>query len=191
MKIFRLLRKYKLQSFTINRNLIKLRLLYPNCYFAKYLSINIVDWNRIMIGNNVQIHDYTILSLMDDKKNPNHIESFLRIGNNVFIGELNNIRVGGGTLLISDNVTIAEHVTIVCSNHGIELKKNIREQFWDTKKTGVKIEEDVWIGANAVILPGVTIGKHAIIGARAIVTKNIPENAIVCGNPAKIIKYRE
>ena len=58
------------------------------------------------------------------------------------------------------------------------------------KHSEVKIMNDVWIGANAVILPGVIIGNGAIIGAGAVVTKNVPDYAIVGGVPAKIIKYR-
>lgn len=152
--------------------------------------MDIRNWDAVSIGKNVQIHNFTVLSLMDDPSNPQAIKSHLQIGNNVFIGELNNIRAGGGNLLICDNVTIAEHVTIVCSNHGIKANMLIRQQPWDTVKTGVTIGEDVWIGANAVILPGTTIGKGSIIGAGSVVTKDIPEYSIVCGNPARIIRSR-
>ena len=51
--------------------------------------------------------------------------------------------------------------------------------------------DDVWIGTNSVVLPGVTIGKGAVIGAGTVVTKDIPEYAIAVGNPARVIKYRE
>lgn len=55
----------------------------------------------------------------------------------------------------------------------------------------VIIKDDVWIGSNAVIMPGITIGKGAVIGAGAVVTKDVPPNAIVMGIPAKLVKYRE
>jgi len=55
----------------------------------------------------------------------------------------------------------------------------------------VIIGDDVWIGCNVVILPGTTIGSHAVIGAGAVVTKDIPEYAVVVGNPARIVKFRE
>lgn len=55
----------------------------------------------------------------------------------------------------------------------------------------VVIGNDVWIGANAIILPGVTVGDHAIIGAGAVVTKDVPDFAVVGGNPAKILKFRK
>lgn len=93
-------------------------------------------------------------------------------------------------MVIGSNVSIGEHITIVASNHGIRKNKLHQLQAWDTTKTGVNIEDDVWIGANSVILPGVTIGRGAVVGAGSIVTKSIPSYAIVCGNPAKVLKYR-
>ena len=60
-----------------------------------------------------------------------------------------------------------------------------------SNKGGVIIGSDVWIGANSVILDGVTICDGAVIGAGSVVTKDVPERAIVAGNPARIIKYRQ
>lgn len=60
-----------------------------------------------------------------------------------------------------------------------------------SKEHPVLIEDDVWIGANVIILPGVKISKGSIIGAGSVVTKNVPEYAIVGGNPARVIKYRK
>ena len=57
-------------------------------------------------------------------------------------------------------------------------------------KRPVVIGDDVWIAARAIILPGVTIGKGSIIGAGAVVTKDVPEYAVVGGNPARVIRYR-
>ncbi len=79
---------------------------------------------------------------------------------------------------------------MVSSNHGFERGKLIKEQPWTTDDNYIIIEDDVWIGANSVILPGVTIKKGAIIGAGSVVTKDVPQYAIVCGNPAHIIRYR-
>lgn len=65
-----------------------------------------------------------------------------------------------------------------------------QKQHWDKTRTGIIIEDDVWIGANSVILPGVTIKKGAVVGAGSVVTKDVPSYAVVCGNPARVIKYR-
>ena len=65
-------------------------------------------------------------------------------------------------------------------------QKRIDEQGVSTKP--VVIEDDIWIGANAVILPGVTIGHHTVVAAGAVVTKDVPPHSLVAGVPAKIIK---
>ena len=72
-------------------------------------------------------------------------------------------------------------------NHNFEdTTKRIDEQGVSTQP--VVIGDDVWIGANAVILPGVTIGRHCVVAAGAVVTKDVPDNTVVGGVPAKIIK---
>ena len=77
---------------------------------------------------------------------------------------------------------IASGVKIISANHDFfNREKHI-------KGNSIVIEENVWIGTNAIILPGVKIGKNSIIGGGAVVTKDVPENVIVAGNPAKIIK---
>ena len=58
------------------------------------------------------------------------------------------------------------------------------------KETPIHIGNDVWIGARVIILPNVTIGDHVIVGAGAVVTKNVPDYAIVGGNPARVIRMR-
>jgi acetyltransferase-like isoleucine patch superfamily enzyme len=61
---------------------------------------------------------------------------------------------------------------------------------WNGSRTSIDIEDDVWIGANSVILPGVRIGRGSVIGAGSVVTKSVPPHAIYAGNPAKLIRYR-
>jgi hypothetical protein len=99
-----LIRKYKLKLLTFNRALNKLRFLYPNSYFGTDLCVDIRDWSGLKIGKDVQIHSFTVLSLMNDKRNPNHVSSSLQIGDNVFIGETNNIRAGGGKFSLAATV---------------------------------------------------------------------------------------
>lgn len=91
---------------------------------------------------------------------------------------------------IGDYVLIAQRVAILSVTHRMDrLDVSIKMQ-GATDSEPVKIESDVWIGRNAVIMPGITIGKGAVVGAGAVVTKNVPSYAIVGGVPAKIIKYR-
>lgn len=94
-----------------------------------------------------------------------------------------------GKVKIGANVMLGPNVVIPGANHRIDdLKKNMIDS--GLKIKGTIIEDDVWIGANAVILDGVTIKKGAVIGAGSVVTRDVPEYSIVVGNPAKIVRYR-
>ncbi len=89
---------------------------------------------------------------------------------------------------IGNNVLIGSSVTIMDCNHGTDpdIQGGYLKQQMITGK--VVIEDGVWCGDHVIILPGVTIGQHSIIGAGSIVTKSIPEYCIAVGNPAKVIK---
>ncbi len=94
-------------------------------------------------------------------------------------------RVG---ITIGDRTRIANNVTIYAFNHGMSVDSPIYQQPVTAK--GITIGEDVWIGAQAGIVDGVSIGNQAVVGMGSIVTKDVPEFAIVAGNPAKIIGDR-
>src|SRR6266566_4034446 len=90
---------------------------------------------------------------------------------------------------IGKEVMIGSHVYIGTINHGHQdFDKPMSRQSSISGKVAIK--DDVWIGTKAIILPGITIGRVAIIGAGAVVTKDVPQYAIVGDIPAKIIKYR-
>lgn len=111
----------------------------------------------------------------------------ISIGNNSGIGE-NSFIQDIGQVKIGDNVLMGPDIMIFTANHSIEKSKLINEQGYIVKD--VKIENDVWIGARSIILPGVTVGQGSIIAAGSIVTKDIDEYSIVGGNPARFIKKR-
>lgn len=133
--------------------------------------------------------DYTLLAAKNENRDIQ--DSRLYIGANTFIGEFNNIRATGGTIKIGSHCNISQHCSLIATNHKTAKDINISDQQWDQKKKGIEIGNDVWTGANSVILPGVHIGDGAVIGAGSIVTKDIPKNAIAVGNPAKVIKFRQ
>ncbi|RYZ99536.1 MAG: acyltransferase [Sphingobacteriaceae bacterium] len=91
---------------------------------------------------------------------------------------------------IGNYVLIAQNVAILAVTHNFDRLDIPIIQQGSTKPDPVTIEDDVWIGRNVIVLPGVTIGKGAIIGASAVVTKDVAPNAIVGGVPAKLIRYR-
>ena len=121
------------------------------------------------------------------------IESFVCINNavgDVIIGNYTRIGLHNtiiGPVTIGNHVNLAQGITVTALNHNFEdSEKRIDEQGVST--TPVTISDDVWIGANAVILPGVHIGQHCVVAAGAVVTKDVPDHSLVAGVPAKIIK---
>ncbi len=107
----------------------------------------------------------------------------ITVGKNVFINACCIFQDQGG-IEIGDNVLIGHSVVIATLNHDFD--PNNRLSMYAKK---VKIGNDVWIGSNSTILPGVAINDGAIVGAGSVVTKDVPKNAVVAGNPAKVIKY--
>jgi acetyltransferase-like isoleucine patch superfamily enzyme len=97
---------------------------------------------------------------------------------------------GGGSIIIDNHCLIGPGVVMRTANHRFARTDiNIQEQGHDP--ADISIEDNCWIGANAVILGGVRIGTGAVIGAGAVVTKNIPSMAVAVGVPARVIKYRK
>lgn len=93
-----------------------------------------------------------------------------------------------GHITIKDNVLVGSGVHIYVSNHSFsDISRPIIEQGHDKPKD-VLLNEGCWIGANSIILGGVTIGKNAVIGAGSVVTRSVPAYCVAVGNPAKIIK---
>lgn len=94
-----------------------------------------------------------------------------------------------GEIAIGSGVMVGPNVVIRASNHSVD---RTDLPMWDQGQTGgrIVIGDDVWIGANAVIVPGVTIGSHVIVAAGAVVTHDVPDYAIAAGVPAKVIRDR-
>ena len=106
----------------------------------------------------------------------------ITVGKNVFINSGCKFQDQGG-ITIGDGTLIGHNVVLATLNHGIA-----PEERHDLFPAPIHIGKNVWIGANAVVLPGVAIGDHAVIAAGAVVTKDVPANAVVGGIPAKVIR---
>ena len=104
----------------------------------------------------------------------------IKLGNNVFINS-NCLAMARGGIIIEDDVLMAANVQLLSNNHD-EYERQV------LTCEEIVIKKGAWIGAGASILPGVTVGKYAIVGAGAIVTKDVPDYAVVVGIPAKVIK---
>ena len=152
---------------------------------------------------------YNNIVLLDAKIRANFWRLFLKkMGNDVYImsscmiqtpsgielGDYTRINhhtvlSGHGHLKIGKYVMVGNNCNILTSLHGFQ-DVSIPMMHQGITYGPVTIEDDVWIGANVVIMPDVIIGKGAIIGANAVVTEDVPPYAIVGGVPAKLIRYR-
>jgi maltose O-acetyltransferase len=110
----------------------------------------------------------------------------IEIGDNSGLGQ--DCRVTG-PLIIGNDVMMGPDVMIFTQNHGFD-RLDIPMSKQTGEKRAVVIKDDVWIAARVIILPGITVNRGAILAAGAVVTKDVPEYAIVGGNPAKVLKFR-
>jgi acetyltransferase-like isoleucine patch superfamily enzyme len=135
------------------------------------------EYNKVLkelFGNNIGDGSYVAAPLSGAA-----LEN-LKIGKNVFINS-NLLAMSRGGITIEDDVQIAGNVSLLSNNHDLYDRQIL------TCKP-VLIKKGAWIGAGATILAGISIGKYAVVGAGAVVTKDVPDYAVVVGNPAKVIK---
>lgn len=146
--------------------------------------------NNVRLESNVKIYNFTVIEdnvvIGDNVELRSNGTSKVIIGKNTSINRNTMIM---GLVTIGSNCAIAPGCVIVGSNHNFDnSKENIKSQGLSRK--GINVEDDVWFGANVVVLDGVKIGKGSVIGAGSVVTKSIPAYSIAVGNPCKVIKQR-
>ena len=147
---------------------------------------------KLLRAKGVVIHNNTVFSGVNFLGKA-VIEPYCRLSGDpkIIIGDNFYVNAGchiQGNITFGRNVMIGPKTIMWGRDHGVELGLPMKEQ--SPIKQDIFIGDDVWIGASVTILKGVTIGNGVVIGAGSVVVKNIPNYAIVVGNPAKIIKYR-
>lgn len=152
-----------------------------------------VSFSRIKIGQK-KFRALCGKMMLDKCGKKVNIEKGATFSSRVQLGDRSGIGVNAsisGKCIIGNDVMMGPQCIIYTWNHKFDdLTTTMRGQGFQEEKP-VIIGDDVWIGGRVIILPGVHIGSHSIIGAGSVVTKDVPEWAIVAGNPAKIKKYRK
>ncbi len=142
---------------------------------CKRTRIDILPFNKFYIGDESTIEDFaTINNGVGD----------------IYIGDRTRIGLGCtliGPVRIGNDVRLAQNVVMSGLNHKYEdISLPISQQGVTT--TNIVVEDEVWVGANCVVLPGVTIKKHAVVAAGSVVRRNVPAYSVVAGNPAVVKK---
>lgn len=172
--------------------MIRVFLLFFKQLFCHYIPNFIINNIPFYVLRNLYYKN--IMGIEIDKKSSIHMKVFiegtyrgikrLKIGKNVSIGRRTYLDSRGG-LEIGDNVSISPEVKIITASHKVDCKD------FTYLKMKVIIEEYVWIGTGAIILPGITLEKGSVIAAGSVVTKDVKAFTVIGGNPAKFIKNRE
>jgi len=144
------------------------------------VQLKVRENGKIVIGNRCKLDKDTRFVAAND--------AVLTIGSDTNIGP-NSIFNCGADVTIGEKCLIAGFVYIQSSNHGIQKGAFIKEQKHTYGK--IVIGDDVWLGGHCFVNKGVTIGNGAVVGAGSVVTKDIPECAIVVGNPARVLRQRQ
>lgn len=137
--------------------------------------MDVLPWNNFQLGIDSTIEDFTTIN--------NGV-------GDVIIGDRTRIGLGNtliGPINIGNEIMLAQNIVMSGLNHGYEdISKSIHDQAVTTEQ--ITIEDQAWIGANSIIVAGITVGKHAVVAAGSVVTKDVPAYSIVAGNPAKLMK---
>ena len=153
-------------------------------YLIKFLIQNVryrkltFGKKNLVIGNNLSLGKNCFVS----KKNK------ITIGDNFYMGNFCHL---SSDLIIGNDVMFASFVSCVGGDHKIDnINTTINRSGRDIFKT-TTVKDNVWIGHGSILIHGITIGEGAVIAAGSVVTKDVPENVIVAGNPAKFIRHRK
>ena len=146
-----------------------------NSIIRRRTRLDVIPFQDFELGSKSIIEDFATI---------NNGVGPVRVGENTLVG-IGSVIIG--PVVLGNNVILAQHVVISGLNHRYsDPIRPIKDQSVETKL--VDIHDDCWIGANAVITAGVTIGKHAVVAGGAVVTKDVAAYTVVAGNPAKPIR---
>lgn len=146
-------------------------------------GLHVQSPDNIHIGNNVRIGRFGRIASFPVEGRYGQIS----LEDNCYIGDFFSV-LGGADIVIKKDTLIASHVAVISENHGDNPEIGIKYGNQPLSGKPVTIGNNCWIGEKSMILPGVTIGGWCIVGAGAVVTKDIPPYSIAVGNPARVVK---
>ena len=169
------------------RQIELLRRDFAGVHFHPDIVVKGLPEGRLQIANGVRIEKGAVLSLGDEHNGFGQIG----IGANTWIGQYNNLRTAASEIRIGEGCLISQFCSLIAANHDIRRDRPIRDRRCVSNESGVTIEDDVWLGAGTVVLPGITVHRGAVVGAGSVVAKDVPSYEIWAGAAARKIGERE
>jgi len=167
------------QRYFVPRFVISLYFYFKHgCLVSTRAQVQFTD--RISFGKGTVVKPYAVIQTQTGR---------VVFGKNCAVSSFDHISTGTLDVVVGDHVRIAPNVTLIGGSRNFALRSKLIVEQGSTN-TGLKIGDDVLIGANAVVLPGCHVGTGAVIGAGSVVTKEVPPYAIVAGSPARIVGER-
>ncbi len=137
---------------------------------------------QLAVGRGATVSKGTILSCADSPQGAGRIA----IGEGTWLGQYNNLRTSPeSSIEIGRDCLISQFCTLVSANHGMQAGTPVKDQPMDTRRLGIVLGDDVWLGAGVTVLPGVRIGSGSVVGAGSVVTRDVPPGEIWTGVPAQ------
>ncbi|MDN5554335.1 acyltransferase [Prevotella sp.] len=154
--------------------------------WRKHVFVTLINPKSIYFGDNIEVRKGAIIQAVTNYSGINFNPKII-IGNGTYIGRQNYL-AAINKIFVGENVLFAANVYVTDHDHGYkDVMTTIASQPLCSKGP-VIIEDECWLGYGCVILSGVHIGKHSVVAAKAVVTKDVPPYSIVAGNPAKVLK---
>lgn len=156
-----------------------------NLKIEDYVELDALSIGGIKLGNNVKIGRYTSIRASNHYRLPG---KGVVIGDNFSCGDYTFFGCAGG-IKIGNDVMMGQNIRFHAQNHNFDnLDELLRLQ--GTSSRGIAIGNNCWIGSGTVFLDGSSIGNGCVVGANSLITKSFPNNCVIMGQPAKIVRYR-
>ncbi len=145
------------------------------------------DWEAVRLERGVSVGVFSEIFVR--RRSPHTpVAGALHVGEGAVIGAHANLRAEGGPIRIGRHCLLAQGVSLIAANHVIRAGARFQDLPVDATRTGVTLEDNVWVGCQVIVLPGCTVGAGSVIGAGSVVTRDVPPGEVWAGVPARRLR---
>jgi len=159
----------------------------PGVHLEFPIQWSVDDFAAVRLGPGVSIGVFSEIFVR--RRSPHTpVAGELVVGERSVVGAQANLRAEGGRILIGRYCLLAQGVSLIAANHVIQPGARFQDLPVDTRRTGVTLEDNVWLGCQVTVLPGCTVGANSVVGAGSVVTHDVPSGEVWAGVPARRLR---